>query len=83
MNRILHKVRAELERSIELHGDWSDYSPFRMIDVIHTELKEADNAAFEGDYYGKHGVYNELSQVAATAIKGMLVLRNRKEAGNG
>lgn len=81
MNRIIAKVRTELDRSIELHGDWHDYTPGRMLDVIHNELLEAEVALQQEDIFGtEHSFYNELSQVAATAIKGMLVLRQRREA---
>lgn len=79
IDHVLTKVRQELARSIEKHGDWSEYEPEDMIEKIGLELIEVDAAATIGDLYGHHGVYNELSHVAATAIKGMTVLRSRQK----
>lgn len=78
IDQVLAKVRTELDRSIEKHGDWQSYEPEDMIEKIGRELQEADDAAMNGDMYGPHGMYNELAQVAATAIKGMMVLRGRR-----
>lgn len=80
INRVLTKVVMELDRSITKHGDWSGYEPEDMIEKIGHELMEAEAAAAIGDIEGEHGVYNELSQVAATAIKGMLRLKNERFA---
>ena len=63
------------------HGDWSEYSVCRMIWHIACELLEVFRAAIHRDFYGEHGVYNELSQVAATAVKGMMVLKRRWDVG--
>jgi hypothetical protein len=81
VKQILAEVCSELDRSIEKHGDWKEYNPEDMLEVIHREWNEADIAAMNDDLWGEHGVYNELAHVAATAIKGMLALRNRRETG--
>lgn len=71
----LDMILAEHSRSVELHGDWSDYTVDQMMAVIINELMvEAGGAEQRGDIHGEHGVVRELSQVANCCIKAIMVL---------
>jgi len=76
----LAMILKERQRSIQLHGNWDDYSIEQMTAVIVNELMvEAVGAVERGDIHGEHGVIRELSQVAACCIKEMMVLSQRSE----
>lgn len=77
-DRAFSMVAEELRRSIDLHGDWSDYSTDRMMDVIIRELMvEAGEAEKVGDLRGEHGMVRELAQVAGCCVKAITVLGGR------
>lgn len=76
---VFDMVTAEYHRSVELHGDWYDYTPDQMMAVIINELvMEAGDAEARGDILGEHGMIRELVQTAVCCIKGALVLSVRE-----
>lgn len=78
LTQMLELVRAEYIRSVNDHGDWSDYTLDQMMAVIINELMvEAGGAEERGDILGEHGVIRELLQVSATSMKGAMVLMIR------
>ncbi|MDD2367035.1 MAG: hypothetical protein PHN84_12805 [Desulfuromonadaceae bacterium] len=73
-------IIREYNRSVDLHGDWSDYTTEQMMAVIVNELMvEAGDAELRGDLHGPHGVICELSQVAVCCIKAIIVLSGRPD----
>lgn len=77
---VFRLVVKEYQRSVLLHGDWSDYSTDRMMGVIiHELMVEAGEAEKRGDITGEHGLVNELVQVASCCMKAAMVLSVRPE----
>lgn len=73
-------VLTEHSRSVQLHGDWRDYSTEQMMaQIIHELMIEAGDAESRGDVHGDHGVVRELAQVSACCIKAIMVLSDRSE----
>jgi len=62
-------VIAEMERSIVIHGDWSDYDQKRMASAIVDEFREFLCAFSRGDETGPHGMIIEARQLAVVCIK--------------
>lgn len=63
------RVLRETFRSIDKHGDWSDYSEDEMAQAITGELLEIDQALLAEDILGDHGTVRESIQAAACLIK--------------
>ena len=63
------RVMSEVFRSIDIHGDWSDYSDDQMTDAITGEMMEIDMALQARDVDGDHGMVREAVQAAACLIK--------------
>lgn len=73
-------VLTEHARSVQLHGDWKDYSVDQMMSVTINELMmEAGDAAGRGDLHGEHGIIRELAQTASCCIKAIMVLSDRPD----
>lgn len=77
---VLQAVRAEVGRSVALHGDWSDYSELRMIRTVVDELHELMDACFRDDVAGPHGMMAEATQAAACLCKLVMQLERREVA---
>lgn len=69
VDEVIDAVIVELERSIVLHGDWSDYNRQAMYKAIRDEFEELQTAWYGGDDTGKHGMINEARQLAVCCIK--------------
>ncbi len=72
-------IHTELHRSFNQHGGWSDLNYAGMFAVVLDELTEVLKALNNGDYYGQHGAYNELAQVAACCQKMILNIMLREK----
>ena len=77
-NKIQNAIDREYVRSLAKWGNWDNLNYCEMHDKILDEMEEADTAIYTDDYHGEHGVYNELAQVAACAIKAMVQILRRE-----
>jgi hypothetical protein len=76
VEQVIEGVITELERSITIHGDWSDYSRHDMYRAIRDEFEELQTAWYGGDDTGEHGIINEARQLAVCCIK-LLICTDR------
>lgn len=65
----INAVIVELERSIVIHGDWTDYDRKRMVAAINGEYREFLRASRRNDEKGPHGMITEARQLAVVCIK--------------
>lgn len=72
VDQVIEGVIAELERSVAIHGDWSDYDRHAMYRAIRDEFEELQTAWYGGDDTGEHGMINEARQLAVCCIKFLL-----------
>lgn len=73
VEQVLEGIRTELERSVTIHGDWSDYDCHAMYRAIRGEFEELQTAWYSGDDTGEHGMINEARQLAVCCIKFLLM----------
>jgi len=74
----LDLILEEHAKSVEKHGDWSDYTTEQMMSHTINELMvEAGDAERAGDLHGEHGVVRELAHTAVCCIKSIMVLSSR------
>ncbi|WP_372966732.1 hypothetical protein [Marinobacter sp.] len=52
---LLEKVLDLIRRSIQIHGDWSDYDEDRVFDAVAGEFDEYREAVVVRDVSGRHG----------------------------
>ena len=66
---ICNRIMQEMDASTIKHGDWSEYTTRRMLDVLIDEMQELTLAVAMNDVHGEHGMVKEAIQVAACAVK--------------
>ena len=67
-------LMAELDRSIDKHGDWSGYDDGDICKAVCDEHQEYLTAYIANDITSQHGQAAELLQTAAVCIKGFFTL---------
>lgn len=77
VDRVLSRIRAEIERSVTVHCDWSDYSLDQMVDAIQSEIDEFYEAYACRDVDGSHGMLAEGVQSAGCFVKLLVQLSTR------
>ena len=77
-HKIQNRIDREYTRSLAKHGNWDGYTIWDMFNAISLELDEVRSGVYNGDYTGEHGIFNELSQVAACCQKAMVQIIRRK-----
>ena len=68
---ILDDSLVRIQRSISIHGDWTDHTPEQVFDAVMDELSEYCEAFFDGRVGDRHGQIDELMDVIAVATKGI------------
>lgn len=71
---VLEYVLERIKASLLKHGDWHGYTPAQVFEVVAGEFDEYREAVVGGQIAGKHGQVDELMDVAAVAVKGILAL---------
>lgn len=71
---VLEYVLGRIKESLKKHGDWQEYTPEQVFEVVASEFDEYREALVKGQLEGRHGQVDELLDVAATAVKGILAL---------
>lgn len=69
VEQVIGDLITELERSIIIHGDWSDYDQSQMVVAIMGEANEFFDAVKNSDEVGPHGMIAEARQLAVVCIK--------------
>lgn len=83
-HQIETRIHRELVRSIEKHGNWDDVRCYSlMVSCIMEEMSEATGAVISSDFFGDHGAFNELAQVAACCQKMMAQILRREKLMTG
>ena len=75
--QILNRVEREYCWSIRKYGNWDDETYLQMYKHTMNEFAEAHHAMCVKDYFGEHGMFNELAQVAACCEKLMVQILRR------
>lgn len=74
---VLSRIRAEIERSVTVYGDWSDYSLDQMVNAVQSEVDEFYEAYVFRDVDGPHGMLAEGVQSAGCFVKLLVQLSTR------
>jgi hypothetical protein len=77
---ILERVYELLKGSSRGHGDWQDYAPVEVFEVVAEEFDEYREAYVGADLVGPHGQIAELYDLAVAALKG---IRRLEDGGRG
>lgn len=73
---VLEELFAKIKRSIRGHrGDWCEYEVDQVFEAVAGEFDEYRGAYVLAALCGRHGQIEELFDVAVTAIKGIVRLR--------
>jgi hypothetical protein len=73
----IREVKQGYARSLAIHGDWNEYTPWRVIRVVFGEVLELVYAVARRDRDGRHGIVNEMRDVAIVSMKALLWYRSR------
>ena len=75
LNATIKRVIAEVEQSVQIHGDWQEYTPSDVKRVVEDEFFEYLGAYLNDQIEGDHGQIEELRDLAVVAIKGIIHLQ--------
>lgn len=74
LEEVIREVIQGVERSVVIHGEWPDYSRWRVLRVVAAEFWEVAWAVIL-NRRGAHGMVDELRDLAVVSVKGMIRLR--------
>lgn len=74
ISEVADMVMTRIKESIRKHGTWDGYGEAECFAVIAGEFDEYREAVCRQQVPGAHGQIDELMDVAATAIKGIVRL---------
>ena len=69
---VLEYVLERIKESLKKHGDWQEYTPQQVFEVVASEFDEYREALVKGQLEGRHGQLDELLDVAATDRKSVV-----------
>ena len=76
LENLFEKIkRSHCASTIQKNGDWLTYTPEQVFEAVAGEFDEYREAYVAQELRGRHGQIEELYDVAVTAIKGILRLR--------
>jgi hypothetical protein len=67
----LDEALVRVQRSIGIHGDWSNYTAEQVFDAVAGEFSEYCEAFFDNRIADKHGQIDELKDVMTVCVKGI------------